>query len=562
MKKSWWKEGIVYQIYPRSFCDSNGDGIGDLRGIIRKLDYIAGLGVDIVWLNPVYKSPNADNGYDISDYFDIMDEFGTMDDWETLLEELHSRGIRLIMDLVVNHTSDEHPWFIESRSSIDNPRRNYYIWRPPTDKHEPNDWQSIFSGPAWQYDSNTGEYYLHLFDKKQPDLNWENPSLRKDIYAMMRWWLDKGVDGFRMDAINFISKVPGLPSVGSKLPDADRSGMQYYINGPRIHEFLKEMRTEVLEGHDILTVGETFGVSPELACRYTGGDPPEIDMLFHFELMKLDQKTSDRFRYTPWKLREMKEIIEKWQHTLHGRGWNSNYLMNHDQPRAVSRFGNDGPFRRESAKLLATLTLTLEGTPYIYQGEEIGMTNPRFESIDDYRDVELFNHYREQSAKGVPDSELLPGYHRFSRDNARTPMQWDGSTHAGFSTGTPWMKVNPDYSEINVHTELSRHDSIYEYFRLLIKLRKENKTLVYGDFTLLDPGNPRSFCYLRRDDEKTFLVTLNFSAKETELPVQTGSSGNSDNGGWEIKLCNYPESGKKDIHSLLRPWEARVYTKI
>ncbi|MGC9313546.1 MAG: glycoside hydrolase family 13 protein [Sediminispirochaetaceae bacterium] len=610
MKKTWWKEGVVYQIYPRSFYDSNGDGIGDLQGIVRKLDYIAGLGIDIVWLNPVYASPNADNGYDISDYYDIMDEFGSMEDWEELLAGLHSRGIRLIMDLVVNHTSDEHAWFIESRSSRNNPYRDYYIWRPPLQASQapgtsdqpprensrtpgsqagsqhgsqagdqpvkqpdsqsgelepPNNWRSLFSGPAWEYDPATGEYYLHLFDKKQPDLNWENPRMREDIYAMMRWWLDKGIDGFRMDVINFISKVPGLPSVGPDEAGSDRSGMQYYMNGPRIHEFLQELQSKALKGYNAMTVGETFGVGPELARQYTCGDPPEMSMLFHFELMTVDRKTSDRFRYTPWELKEMKEIIEKWQHTLHGCGWNSNFLMNHDQPRAVSRFADDGKYRRESAKLLATLTLTLEGTPYIYQGEEIGMTNPLFQSIDEYRDVELLNHYREQRAGGAGTDELLQGYHRFARDNARTPMQWDGSPHAGFTDGTPWMNVNPDYREINVRAELAREDSIHGYIRDLIKLRKNNDTLIYGGFALLDRENPRSFCYLRRREkeapsEGTFLIALNFSSEETALPVaEPGIRTGED---WKLELCNYPDREKSDIHRPLRPWEARIYRSI
>ncbi len=578
MNKAWWKEGIVYQIYPRSFYDSNGDGIGDLQGIIHKLDYIEGLGIDIIWLNPVYTSPNADNGYDISDYYDIMDDFGTMDDWEELLAGLHSRGIRLIMDLVVNHTSDEHAWFIESRSSRNNPYRDYYIWRPPLEDsrqsretaasgnpgggHDgngapPNNWRSLFSGPAWEYDPATGEYYLHLFDKKQPDLNWENPSMREDIYAMMRWWLDKGIDGFRMDVINFISKVPGLPPVQPDEAGNDRSGMQYYMNGPRIHEFLQEMQEKAIKGYDAMTVGETFGVDPDLARQYTCGDPPEMSMLFHFELMTVDRKTGDRFRYTPWELIEMKEIIEKWQHTLHGCGWNSNFLMNHDQPRALSRFGDDGTYRRESAKLLATFTLTLEGTPYIYQGEEIGMTNPLFQSIDEYRDVELLNHYREQRAGGARTDELLPGYHRFARDNARTPMQWDASSHAGFTRGTPWMNVNPDYRDINVQAELAREDSIYAYIRDLIELRKKNHTLIYGDFKLLDRDNPCSFCYLRRQEKEAFLIALNFSSEETPLPPD--EQGNHTDTRWKLELCNYPDREKGDIQKQLRPWEARVY---
>jgi len=556
MTGNWWKEGIVYQIYPRSFFDSDGDGIGDLRGVIKKLDYIRDLGIDIIWLNPVYSSPNDDNGYDISDYRNIMAELGTMKDWETLLAGIHARDMRLIMDMVVNHTSDEHPWFITSRSSKENPCRNYYIWKPGRNGEPPNNWASYFSGSAWEYDELTGEYYLHLFTRKQPDLNWENPLVREEIYDMMRWWLDKGIDGFRMDVITMISKDPDFPSVEPAEPGVYVDGSRYYANGPRIHEYLQEMRDKVFSGRDVMTVGEAPNVTPEQALDYTAGKEPELNMLFQFELMDVDRGPGDRFDYTPWSLSEIKRIINKWQHTLHGKGWNSNYLMNHDQPRSVSRFGDDETYRVESAKLLATLTMTLEGTPYIYQGEEIGMTNAAFTSIKDYRDVEIFNHFREQTRKGKTEAELLPGYRKQSRDNSRTPMQWDSSDNAGFTKGTPWIGVNPNYGRINVARDLANSDSIIRYYRALIKLRKERDGLVYGGFTLLEPENPHTFCYFREGKGEKFLITLNFTPEPQGIPVRE-----TEDSHWELMLCNYQDQESASINDTLRPWEARIYQR-
>ncbi|HEX5690662.1 MAG TPA: alpha-glucosidase, partial [Roseiflexaceae bacterium] len=454
MKQAWWKEGVVYQIYPRSFYDADGDGIGDLRGIIQKLDHLQQLGVDIVWLCPVYQSPNDDNGYDISDYQAIASEFGTLDDWQDMLQGMHQRGIRLIMDLVVNHTSDEHPWFLESRASTDNPYRDYYIWRSGKDGREPNNWESFFGGSAWQLDDATGDYYLHVFSRKQPDLNWENPNVREAVYAMMRWWLDKGIDGFRLDAINMISKVPGLPDAPITTNTRFQFGGQHFINGPRLVEYLSEMKARALSGYDVFTVGETPKVTTEHGITLTNEASGPLSMLFQFEHMEIDtDPTSDspKWSHAPWNLRDLKEITSRWQTDLKEQGWNSIYLSNHDTPRTVSRFGDDTHYRVESAKLLATFLHMLQGTPYVYQGEEIGMTNVAFDSIDDYRDVDARNMYREfTEERGMDPQRVLSMIHAKGRDNARTPMQWDGSANAGFSTGTPWIKVNPNYRTINV----------------------------------------------------------------------------------------------------------------
>ena len=482
MAAEWWKESVVYQIYPRSFSDSNGDGIGDLRGIIQKLDYLQDLGVDVVWLSPVYKSPNDDNGYDISDYRDIMDEFGTLADWEELAAGLHERGIKLIMDLVVNHTSDEHPWFEESRKSRDNPYRDYYIWRPGRDGREPNNWTSFFGGSAWKYDELTGEYYLHLFSAKQPDLNWENPEVRREIYAMMRWWLDKGVDGFRMDVINVISKAPGLPD--APVVDAGRYQFagQHSIHGPRLLEFLREMKQEVLSQYDMLTVGETYGTTTtagQSSSRTRGRDRSTWCSSSSTWSSTRIRRTRWACRGGRWDLLELKRVMTRWQRDLEGRGWNSQYLSNHDQPRPVSRFGDDGRYRVESAKMLATFLHLLQGTPYIYQGEEIGMTNVAFDSIDDYRDIATRNVYRELvEERGMDRDEVMARMHRKSRDNARTPMQWDDSANAGFTTGEPWIKVNPNYPAINVAQALADPDSVFHYYRRLIRLRKEEPVVV------------------------------------------------------------------------------------
>jgi oligo-1,6-glucosidase len=558
MQKKWWKESVIYQIYPRSFYDSNGDGIGDLRGIIQKLDYLKELGVDIVWLSPVYKSPNDDNGYDISDYQDIMDEFGTLADWEELLAEMHRRGIKLVMDLVVNHSSDEHPWFIESRASRDNPYRDYYIWRPGKDGREPNNWASFFGGSAWQYDEATGEYYLHLFSRKQPDLNWGNPRLREAIYAMMTWWLDKGIDGFRMDVINMISKAPGLPDAAVASGQRYGFGGEYTIHGPRLLEFLHEMKREVLSKYDIITVGEMPLATTAHARAITHAEAGQLNMLFQFEHMQLDNMPgSSKWDIKPWDLLDLKHVISRWQKELEGEGWNSLYLSNHDQPRALSRFGDDGQYRVESAKLLATFLHMLQGTPYIYQGEEIGMTNVAFESIADYRDIETLNMYREAvEEQGLDPHAVMAKIHLKSRDNARTPMQWDASEHAGFTSGTPWIKVNPNYPAINVEQALADPQSIFAYYQALIRLRKANPVMVYGTYDLLLDDHQEIYAFTRTLQGERLLVILNFTRGTPifVLPRQLAFASA------ELLIGNYAVDPAEDIRRLaLRPFEARVY---
>lgn len=559
MKRTWWKESVVYQIYPRSFKDSNGDGIGDLRGIIEKVDYLKTLGIDVIWLSPVYKSPNDDNGYDISDYREIMDEFGTLADWEELLGELHKRNIKLVMDLVVNHSSDEHHWFVESRKAKDNPYRDYYIWRPGKNGQPPNNWPSVFSGSAWQYDATSEEYFLHIFSKKQPDLNWENPTLRHEIYKMMTWWLDKGIDGFRMDVINMISKEPGLPDiafadgvsfVGSKLP---------FIHGPRLIEFLNEMKREVLSKYDILTVGEMPMVTTEQAAEITNDETGSLNMLFQFEHMDLDTDPngSSKWDVKPWSLLDLKRTMSRWQYDLAGRGWNSLYLSNHDQPRALSRFGDDGQYRVESAKLLATFLHMLQGTPYIYQGEEIGMTNVQFPSIEDYRDIETLNMYRDfVSERGKDREAVMRSIYAKGRDNARTPMQWDASANAGFTSGTPWIKVNPNYGAINAQQALADPDSIFRYYQQLITLRKANPIMVYGSYDLLLPDHEQIYAFTRTLDDERLLVVLNFSAATPAFVLPEGLVCNEA----DLFISNYPIHAAETINQFtLRPFEARVY---
>ncbi len=561
MKKKWWKESVVYQIYPRSFYDSNGDGIGDLRGIIAKLDYLQTLGVDVVWLSPVYRSPNDDNGYDVSDYRDIMDEFGTLADWEELLQGMHQRGIRMMMDLVANHTSDEHPWFSESRKSKDNSYRDYYIWRPGRDSREPNNWASFFGGSAWQYDPATEEYYLHLFSRKQPDLNWENPKVRQEIYDMMRWWLDKGVDGFRMDVINMISKVPGLPDAPVTSDSPYQFGGQYFLHGPRLLEFLQEMKREVLAKYDIFTVGETAGISTAQAADITHEEQGFLNMLFQFEHVDVDRDKRGigmgKWQRKRWELLEMKQIMTRWQRDLDQKGWNSFYLSNHDQPRSVSRFGDDGRYRVESAKLLATFLHLLHGTPYIYQGEEIGMTNVKFDSIEDYQDIETRNFYREWvQEKGHDPQEIMAAIHAKSRDNARTPLQWDDSDNAGFTTGKPWLKINPNYQAINVEQALADPDSIFYYYQKLIRLRRENPVIVYGRYELILDNHEQIYAFTRILEKERLLVILNFTA---DTPVFALPS-TIDFERWELIIGNYEIDPAEDIHLLsLRPYEARVY---
>lgn len=565
MKKRWWKESVVYQIYPRSFFDSNGDGIGDLRGIIQKLDYLKTLGVDVVWLSPVYCSPNDDNGYDISDYQDIMPEFGTLADWEEMLAQMHRRGIRLVMDLVVNHTSDEHPWFIQSRKSKDNPYRGFYIWRPGDEGHEPNNWRSRFGGSAWQYDPATGEYFLHLFSKRQPDLNWENPAVRREIFAMMHWWLKKGVDGFRMDVINMISKAPGLPDAPKIIDGPYQNSGMYYLNGPRLLEFLGEMKQEVLSHYDLLTVGETPGVTTQNAIDMTNEERGFLNMLFQFEHMGIDadpKAPSARHSVIPWKLKDLKAITTRWQKDLEGKGWNSNYLDNHDQPRQVSRFGDDGQYREESAKMLATFLHMLQGTPYIYQGEEFGMTNVAFETIADYNDIQTVNMYHEMvDGQGRDAHEVMAIIHAKSRDNARTPVQWDASPQAGFTTGKPWLKVNPNYREINAAQALANPDSIFYYYQKLIQLRKSIPAVVYGSYDLILPEHEQIYAFTRRFGNEYLLVVLNFSPEQPvfELPVHIAAVIATTNNN-DLLISNYPVSLKENPSRFtLRPYEARVY---
>lgn len=562
MKKAWWKECVVYQIYPRSFYDSNGDGIGDLRGIIQKLDYLNHLGVDVVWLCPVYKSPNDDNGYDISNYRDIMDEFGTLRDWEELLAEMHKRGMKLVMDLVVNHTSDEHRWFIESRKSKDNPYRDFYIWRTAKNGGEPNNWRSFFGGSAWQYDENTDEYYLHLFTKKQPDLNWENPRVREEIYKMMVWWLQKGIDGFRMDVINMLSKVPGLPDAPAKTSDRYQFGGRYFINGPRLMEFLTEMKQRVLSRYDILTVGETPFVTPQDAIMLTNEETGALKMVFQFEHIDTSAETGagpDRL-IRQLQLSDLKVIMTRWQEGLEGRAWNSIFFSNHDQPRVVSRLGDDDQYRVESAKLLATLTHMLQGTPYVYQGDEIGMTNVAFESIEYYRDVATLNLYKEAvEEKGIDPNLAMRVIHAKSRDNARTPMQWDSSEHAGFTTGRPWIKVNPNYKEINVADALANPDSVFYYYQKLIQLRKENPVVVYGTYDLLLDDHQEIYAFTRTLDQDGLLVILNVSRNSPVFYLPENISYSSI----ELLISNYTVDSTEDIRQInLRPFEARVYRLI
>ena len=548
MKKAWWKEAVVYQIYPRSFCDSNGDGIGDLNGITSKLDYLKELGIDVIWLSPVYKSPNDDNGYDISDYEDIMTEFGTMDDFDKMLSAAHERGIKIVMDLVVNHTSDEHPWFVESRSSKNNEKRDYYIWKEGKDGKEPTNWGSAFSGPAWKYDDKTDMYYLHLFSVKQPDLNWENPKVRKEVFDMMTRWCEKGIDGFRMDVISLISKPEGYP-------DAKVVGlygdMGICANGPKVHDYLKEMNEKVLSKFDIMTVGETAGVTLEEAKKYANTDGSELNMVFQFEHMDLDGGEKFKWSTKLMPLVPLKENLSKWQKGLDGVAWNSLYFCNHDQPRIVSRLGDESDAYRElSAKCIATCLHMMQGTPYIYQGEELGMTNTVFNSVDDFRDLESINAYRELVESGLYSAEdMFPKIAHKSRDNARTPMQWDASENAGFTTGTPWIAVNPNYKKINVADQLKREDSVFHYYQKLIRLRKENEIIVYGNYELLLPEDENIFAYVRTLDNQKLLVVCNFSKAEQKF----------DFSGYEnakVLISNYNRDARKD--GILKPYEATV----
>ena len=556
MERKWWKESVVYQIYPRSFMDSNGDGIGDIKGITSKLDYLKELGIDVIWLSPVYQSPNDDNGYDISDYQAIMQEFGNMEDFDEMLAAAHERGIKIMMDLVVNHTSDEHRWFVESRKSKDNPYRDYYIWRDAKDGREPNNWGSCFGGSAWQYDETTDMYFLHLFLKKQPDLNWDNKVVRREVFDMMTWWLEKGVDGFRMDVISMISKVPGLPD-GPKDKDALYGDFgPSVINGPHVHDYLKEMRKEVLSKFDTITVGETSGVTVEEAVKYAADDESELNMVFQFEQNDLDGGEHGKWNLNKIYLPDLKAVLNRWQTYLEGKAWNSLYWSNHDQPRIVSRLGNDTEAYRElSAKMLATCLHMMKGTPYIYQGEELGMTNVPFASMDEFRDIESINAYREYTENGIIAPEDMMKYLNYkSRDNARTPMQWSDEENGGFTKGTPWIKINPNYTTINAKEQMEREDSVFHYYQKLISLRKKEPVIVYGTFALLMPEDEDIFMYTRTYEQEKLLVICNFSQKERELEIPEE---------WErgtILLGNYKDAavGRK---MCLRDYEAIVIKK-
>lgn len=556
MEKRWWKESVVYQIYPRSFCDSNGDGIGDLNGITGKLDYLKELGIDVIWLSPVYKSPNDDNGYDISDYQAIMDEFGTMEDFDRMLATAHEKGIKIMMDLVVNHTSDEHKWFIESRKSTDNPYRDYYIWRPAKeDGSLPNNWGSCFSGPAWEYDKTTDMYFLHLFSKKQPDLNWDNPAVRQDVFDMMNWWLKKGVDGFRMDVISLISKEPGLPD---KEPGINGyATFNVSANGPHVHEYLQEMRQKALNNADTITVGECSGVTLEEAKKYARSDEKELNMVFQFEHMDVDSdEKAGKWTTRKMDLRNLKKILTRWQKGLQDIAWNSLYWENHDQPRSVSRFGNDSDEYREiSAKMLATCIHMMQGTPYVYQGEELGMTNCPFNTLDNFRDLESINAFHELTEQGkMTEEDMMAAISYKGRDNARTPMQWDDSTYAGFSTANPWIMVNPNYTKINAKDQVNREDSVFKYYQKLIKLRHESELIVYGTYDLILDDDKDIYAYIRTLGDEKLIVYCNFSenTREVELPEEFTNG--------KVLISNYIDA-KVNHKITLRPYEAIVIQK-
>jgi oligo-1,6-glucosidase len=554
MQKTWWKEAVIYQIYPRSFMDSNADGIGDLKGITSRLDYLKYLGIDVIWLSPVYKSPNDDNGYDISDYQAIMDEFGTMDDFDEMLKEAHARNIRIVMDLVVNHTSDEHQWFVESRKSKENKYRDYYIWREGKDASTPpNNWGACFGGSAWEYDSETKMYYLHLFSKKQPDLNWDNPNVRNEVFDMMTWWCEKGIDGFRMDVISMISKTKEMPD--GEVHDLYGDFAPYCIHGPNVHKYLQEMNEQVLSKYDIMSVGETAGVTTDQAKKYAGEDTNELNMVFQFEHVESDGKygkwTDEKFPLTT-----LKEIMSRWQTELYGKAWNSLFWDNHDQPRAVSRFGNDSPqYRETSAKMLATCLHMMQGTPYIYQGEELGMTNYPFQNIEEFRDIESFNAYNEWCKSGHLSHETFwPCLTFKSRDNARTPMQWDTSKHAGFTAATPWIAVNPNYTQINAKAQTADQNSVFHYYKKLITLRKQHPIIVYGSYELLLKESEQIFAYTRTLEQEKLLVVCNFTdtAVSFQIPEEFKNA--------KCLIAN-TERSYQDTDIQLKPYEAFVLLK-
>ena len=542
MEKKWWHTSVVYQVYPRSFMDSDGDGIGDINGIISKLDYLELLGIDAIWLGPVCKSPNDDNGYDISDYKDIMDEFGTMEDMERLISESKKRGIKIIMDMVFNHTSDEHKWFLEAKKSKDNPYRDYYVWRDGVNGKEPNDLGSIFSGSAWEYDEATEQYFLHFFSKRQPDLNWENEKVRSSTWDIINFWIEKGAGGFRFDVIELIGKKPD-EKIGA--------------NGPRLHEYIREMNEQSFGKHDLLTVGECWAATPEIGRQYSSEKSRELSMVFQFEHIGLDEQPGKgKWYLKPLELKDLKRVMTKWQKAFLEEGWNSLFWNNHDLPRIVSRWGNDGEYRSKSAKMLATLLHGMRGTPYIYQGEEIGMTNIKFDSIEEYNDIETLNMYRERVDKGEDIQTIMDSVYVKSRDNARTPMQWNPEVNGGFSTGKPWLKVNPNYKTINVQENIEDKDSIFYHYQKLIKLRKEEPCIVYGDYELILESNPFVFAYTRKYENEKLAVVCNFYEKEQNISLGTELDSVKTA---EILLSNYRDS-EWDLADLkLRPYEAVIY---
>lgn len=555
MEKAWWKESVVYQIYPRSFCDSNGDGVGDINGITSKLEYLRELGIDVIWLSPVYESPNDDNGYDISNYRGIMKEFGTMEDFDKMLLKAHTLGIKIMMDLVVNHTSDEHPWFIESKSSKDNPYRDYYIWQEANDGREPNNWGACFGGSAWKYDETTDMYFLHLFSPKQPDLNWDNPAVRKEVFDMMDWWCQKGIDGFRMDVISLISKVPGYPD-----GPVGKSGYgdfgPYAANGPHVHEYLQEMNQAVLSRYDLITVGECSGVTVEEAKKYASSKGNELNMVFQFEHMDLDGGESFKWNRRKIALTELKQVLTKWQTQLEGKAWNSLYWCNHDQPRMLSRLGNDSDaYRERSAKMLATCLHMMQGTPYIYQGEELGMTNYPFTSLDEFRDIESINAYHELTQKGIVAPEEMFDFISYKgRDNARTPIQWDDSEGAGFTTGTPWIPINPNYKIINAKEQTSREDSVFHYYKKLIQLRKQLPVIVYGIYELLLPDSEDLYVYTRTLDAQKLLVICNFTDKELSYSIPDEFAVPNR----KVLISNYETDALPQKELTLKPYQSTV----
>lgn len=549
---TWWKKSVVYQIYPKSFNDTTGNGFGDLKGIIEKLDYLKKLGIDVIWLTPIYKSPQRDNGYDISDYFSIFEDYGTMADFERLLEEAHRREIKIIMDIVVNHTSTEHEWFQQSKSALDNPYRHFYIWKDPKNGEAPTNWVSKFGGSAWKYDEGTGQYYLHLFDVTQADLNWENEEVRNKIYEMMNFWVDKGVDGFRLDVINLISKDQTFPS------DDRGDGRRFYTDGPRVHEFLHEMNEQVFAKADLLTVGEMSSTTIEHCINYTNPSRKELSMTFNFHHLKVDYPNGEKWTKADFDFLELKKILSTWQREMNkGGGWNALFWCNHDQPRAVSRFGDDETFHRESAKMLATTIHMMQGTPYIYQGEEFGMTNPKFDKITDYRDVESINMYDILRNEGKDEKEILEILQQKSRDNSRTPMQWSNSENAGFTAGEPWIGIPENYMEINAEKAMEDSDSIFYHYQKLIELRKRHNIIIDGDYLLILEDHPQIFAYLRRLKDEALLVVNNFYKEESlfELPEQIDFKGFQR----EILISNYDDSPRDFKKFTLRPYESIVY---